>query len=88
MLILREALLGVDRFEDFYSRLDINRAALSSRLALLVEAGLLSREPPAAKRATYRLTAAGEDLRGIFRDLAAWGTAHLPVGRAGEFAAS
>lgn len=80
MLILREAMLDVDRFDDFLSRLDISRAALSSRLAILVEAGLLCREPPAAKRARYRLTDAGEGLRGIYRDLAEWGADHLPAG--------
>lgn len=78
MLILREAMLGVERFEAFQARLDISRAALSSRLAILVEAGLLSRDPPGAKRAVYRLTGAGEALRPIYRDLAVWGTDHLP----------
>lgn len=82
LLILREAMLGCERFDSFLVRLDISRAALSSRLVLLVEAGLLSREPPGSKRAVYRLTPAGEGLREIYRDLAAWGTQHLPIGAA------
>ena len=35
LLILREGFLGAERFEEFVERLGINRAALSSRLAIL-----------------------------------------------------
>ncbi|NJS15823.1 MAG: helix-turn-helix transcriptional regulator, partial [Sphingopyxis sp.] len=58
LLILREAFLGVERFEDFIDRLDISRAALASRLGWMVDAGVLERVPPDAKRAAYRLTEA------------------------------
>ena len=34
LLILREAFLGVDRFEDFMVRLPISRAARASRLPI------------------------------------------------------
>ena len=36
LLLLREAFLGVDRFDDFFDRLGISRATLTSRLALMV----------------------------------------------------
>lgn len=77
MLVMREALLGVDRFADFLERLPISRAALSSRLALLCDAGLLERHPPEEKRARYRLTEAGEGLRPVFLSIGEWASAHL-----------
>ena len=46
LLILRDAFLGAERFEEFVDRLGINRAALTSRLAILQEAGLILRDPP------------------------------------------
>src|SRR3546814_20424233 len=62
LLILREAFLGIDRFEDFMSRLDISRAALTSRLGWMVAPGVHERVPPPAKRAGYRLAQAGAAL--------------------------
>ena len=56
LLILRDAFLGAERFEEFIDRLAINRAALASRLAVLQEAGLLRRDPPEGKRARYVLS--------------------------------
>src|SRR3954465_1894060 len=44
LLILRDAFLGVRRFDDFRARLEVSRAVLARRLAALVEAGLLRRE--------------------------------------------
>lgn len=77
LLILREAFLGEARFEGFMQRLPINRAALTSRLAMLVEAGLLERDPPDTKRASYRLTAAGRGLIPVYREIGRWSGAHL-----------
>lgn len=73
LLILREAFLGVDRFDVFLERLPISRAILTSRLRLLVSSAVLSREPAQGKRAVYRLTAAGEDLRATMIALRHWG---------------
>ena len=42
-IILRDALFGVQRFEDFQKNLDVSRATLSSRLARLVDEGLMER---------------------------------------------
>ena len=82
LLILRDAFLGIDRFEDFLGRLDISRAALTSRLGWMVAAGVLERVPPEGKRALYRLTPAGEALRPTYDAIKAWGDIWLP--RAGE----
>lgn len=78
LLILREAFLGIDRFEDFMARLPISRAALTSRLQLLVAAGVLDREPPSGKRAAYRLTDAGLALKPTYDAIKAWGEDWLP----------
>ena len=42
-IILRDALFGVQRFEDFQKNLDVSRATLSSRLTRLVYEGLMER---------------------------------------------
>ncbi|MEM7779630.1 MAG: helix-turn-helix domain-containing protein [Pseudomonadota bacterium] len=77
LLILREAFLGAERFEEFVAALDINRAALTSRLNILQEAGLLTRDPPEGKRARYVLTDSARALGPVYRDLASWGAEHL-----------
>ena len=77
LLILREAFLGAERFDQFLERLDISRAALSSRLGILVAGGVLERVPPEGKRAVYRLTDAGHALKPTYEALRAWGDAWL-----------
>lgn len=78
LLILRDAFLGIDRFDAFIDRLGISRAALTSRLGWLVEAGLMERIPPDAARARYRLTPAGEALAPTMAAIREWGDAWLP----------
>lgn len=80
LLILREAFLGVERFEDFVTRLDISRAALTSRLGWMVDAGVMDRVPPDARRAAYRLTDAGRALAPTYTAIKAWGEEWLPQG--------
>jgi DNA-binding HxlR family transcriptional regulator len=75
LLIVRDALLGVTRFEDFSTRLGIPRATLAARLDHLCDAGVLDRveyqeRPP---RAEYRLTAKGRALRPVVLMLMQWG---------------
>jgi DNA-binding HxlR family transcriptional regulator len=77
LLILRDAFLGAERFEEFVDRLGINRAALTSRLAILQEAGLLRRDPPEGKRARYLLTEKARALVPVFEQMAGWSSAHL-----------
>jgi DNA-binding HxlR family transcriptional regulator len=74
-LILRDLYLGLSRFDELAEDLDISRNLLTSRLAALVEHGLVERRrysehPP---RDTYALTAAGLDLVPVLMALTAWG---------------
>jgi DNA-binding HxlR family transcriptional regulator len=85
LLILREAFLGVERFDDFVDRLDISRAALTSRLKWMIDAGVMERIPPEGRRAVYRLTEAGLALRPAYEAIRAWGDQWLPwAGAAGD----
>jgi len=77
LLILRDAFFGVERFEDFVEHLDINRAALTSRLVILQDAGLLVRDPPEGKRARYCLTESAHALVPVYNEIARWSSAHL-----------
>jgi DNA-binding HxlR family transcriptional regulator len=79
LLILRDATIGVTRFDAFRESLHIADNILSSRLRRLVAAGLLARVPYQDGRRTrheYRLTAAGADLLPVLRALADWGEQH------------
>ena len=64
MLILRDAFLGVRRFDEFVERLGISRNVLTSRLETLVAAGVMERRPydDARGRYDYLLTDKGRDL--------------------------
>src|SRR5437868_12585637 len=66
LLILRSALYGIRRFEDFQTDLDIPRSVLSNRLAGLVESGLMEkreyREKAQRTRIEYPLTKMGATL--------------------------
>ena len=73
ILILREAFLGATRFEEFLPNTGINRAALTTRLSALVDYGILERDPPAGRRAVYRLTEAGRELAPMMGAIRKWG---------------
>lgn len=77
LLILREAFLGATRFEEFLPNTGINRAALASRLAALVQFGIMERVPPEGHRAEYRLTAAGAELQATMGAIREWGNKWL-----------
>ena len=75
LLIVRDALLGVRRFEDFQRSLGVARNVLADRLNRLVEEGVLERRayserPP---RHEYRLTEKGRDLWPVVHALVTWG---------------
>lgn len=75
LLLIRQACLGTRRFEDFQRTLGIGRNILASRLARLVDEGILRRceyqeRPP---RHEYRLTDKGRDVYPILAAMAAWG---------------
>jgi DNA-binding HxlR family transcriptional regulator len=80
MMVVRDSLLGVRRFEDFQSRLGIARRVLTERLNMLVEKGVLRREAYSERplREEYRLTDAGRDLLPVVMALATWADRHLP----------
>ena len=79
MLILRDASLGLTRFDEFQESLGIAPNILARRLKSLVEAGLLERRryserPP---RYEYVLTQAGRDFRPVLWAFVAWGNKHF-----------
>lgn len=85
LLIVRDALLGLRRFDDFQRSLGIARNVLTGRLERLVEAGVLERvryqdHPP---RHEYHLTETGRDLSVPVIALMHWGDRHLS-GNAGR----
>ncbi len=81
LLILRESFFGVQRFGQLARNLNIPRPTLSSRLRMLVDAGLLDRVPYSQdpERHEYRLTDAGRELFGAIVVLMQWGDHHLPT---------
>jgi DNA-binding HxlR family transcriptional regulator len=82
MLILRDAGLGLTRFEQFRASLGIAPNILAARLKALSEAGLLekraySEHPP---RDEYRITEAGRDFLPVLQAIGAWGRRHNGAG--------
>jgi len=75
MLIIRDAFLGVTRFEEFQRRLGISRNILQARLTTLVDAGVLARVPYSdhPPRDDYRLTPKGRDLWPVLTAMRQWG---------------
>ncbi|MEU1276249.1 helix-turn-helix domain-containing protein [Streptomyces sp. NPDC005799] len=78
LLIVRDALLGLRRFEEFQDSLGIARNVLSARLSQLVDDGLLERicyqERPA--RYEYQPTSKAKDLLTALLSLMHWGDEH------------
>lgn len=84
LLVLREAFLGVRRFEELRRNTGAARNILTDRLNRLVDEGILRRErysehPP---RDEYRLTEKGVDLWPVLVTLGRWGLkwGDLPLG--------
>jgi DNA-binding HxlR family transcriptional regulator len=75
LLILRDALLGVTRFEQFSQRLGIPRATLTSRLEHLCDRRVLDKVAyqDAPPRYEYALTEKGEALSPVVLMLMQWG---------------
>jgi DNA-binding HxlR family transcriptional regulator len=79
ILIMRDALHGYRRFDEFQQSLGIAPNMLTRRLNSLVDAGLLQRRryserPP---RYEYVPTERGRDFRGVLVALLAWGNRHF-----------
>src|SRR6266516_2846567 len=81
LLILRDALFGFTRFEDFREGLGIASNVLTARLERLVSEGLLERrlyqERP--ERFEYLLTDKGRGLAPALLMLMKWGDEHYPT---------
>ncbi|MEV6573828.1 winged helix-turn-helix transcriptional regulator [Streptomyces sp. NPDC051577] len=75
LLVVRDAARGVHRFEEFQRELGVSRKVLTERLKLLVEAGVLTREPYQERpvRHEYRLTPRGRGLLPVLVALQDWG---------------
>lgn len=79
ILILRDALHGLTRFDEFQKSLGIAPSMLTRRLNALVKAGLLERRrycerPP---RDEYLMTERGRDFRLVVLSLLVWGNRHF-----------
>lgn len=82
VLILRDAFMGLTRFDQFRKSLGIAPTMLTSRLAALTEAGLLEKRrymerPP---RDEYVLSPSGRDFQSVLIMLGAWARKHRNTG--------
>lgn len=85
LLIVRDAGLGLERFDEFQRSLGIAPSTLTARLNRLVDAGVLTRvryqdNPP---RDAYRLTPKGRGLLPVVVALIQWGDRWEAHGAAG-----
>lgn len=84
LLIIREALYGVTRFDAIQADLGAPRTVLSSRLKKLCDAGVMTKrpykEPGQRRRMQYVLTSKGVDLALPLIALMQWGDRHLQAG--------
>jgi DNA-binding HxlR family transcriptional regulator len=81
LLILRDAVLGLERFEDFQGSLGIASNVLTSRLKRLCDEEVLERVPDPERpgRPKYVLTAKGRELAPALIVLMKWGDRHYPA---------
>lgn len=81
MSIMREALAGTRRFDQFVERLRLTETTVASRLRHLVDIGLLEKVPYAEAgqrvREEYLLTPKGQDLMPALLALMQWGDRYL-----------
>ncbi len=79
ILILRDALSGLVRFDQFQESLGIAPNMLTRRLNQLVSDGLLERRPYSERppRHEYVPTECGRDFRPVVLSLLAWGNRHF-----------
>lgn len=78
MLVIRDAFLGVRRFDDFQRGLGVARNVLSDRLTRLCDDGVLRRRRYQQRpdRFEYQLTEKGLDLWPVLVSLLSWGDRH------------
>ena len=81
LMILRDALQGVSKFDQFEKSLGVAPNILTQRLNALVETGFLERRPYQERpvRHEYVLTELGRDFAPVLMALAAFGNRHFAV---------
>ncbi len=78
ILIIRDALHGFTRFDEFQKSLNIAPNMLTRRLSALVDAGLMQRRRYSKRpRYEYILTEMGRDFRPVIVAMFAWGNRHF-----------
>ncbi len=81
LLIIRDMMFfDKQRFEEFLESPEgISTNILASRLKLLEELGLVTKQPYSnhSRRMDYQLTQEGKSLRPVIKVMAAWGLKHL-----------
>jgi DNA-binding HxlR family transcriptional regulator len=81
MVILREALYGTTRFDDFVRRTKTTDAIIATRLKQLTDVGLFTKQPYREQgqrtRYEYLLTGKGKDLLPAVFALMQWGNKYL-----------
>ncbi|MGX9352249.1 winged helix-turn-helix transcriptional regulator [Shimia sp. W99] len=80
LLVLRDCLLGIRKFDQLQADLGITRHVLAERLKKLESAGLLERRPYQERptRFEYRPTQAARDFVPVMQVLIGWAEAHIP----------
>jgi DNA-binding HxlR family transcriptional regulator len=81
LLILRDAVLGLERFEEFQESLGIASNVLTNRLKLLCDEDVLERvrDEQRPGRSKYALTTKGRELAPALIVLMKWGDHHYPT---------
>ena len=81
LLILRDAVLGLTRFEEFQENLGIASNVLTNRLKRLCDENVLERVPDPQRpgRPKYVLTDKGRELAPALIVLMKWGDRHYPT---------
>jgi len=81
LLLLRDAIVGLERFEEFQESLGIASNVLTNRLKLLCDEGVLERvrDPERPGRPKYVLTDKGRELGPVMLLLMKWGDRHYPA---------
>ncbi|HVU60327.1 MAG TPA: helix-turn-helix domain-containing protein [Mycobacteriales bacterium] len=79
LLVVRELILGVNRFNEIAANTGAPRDILTTRLRRLEELGVIEREEYSSRppRYSYLLTKKGRDLRPIVTALKDWGDTHV-----------
>ncbi len=78
LLVVREVAMGARRFNEIVAGTGAPRDRVASRLAALVDAGVLEKVPyqSGPPRFEYHLTDSGRDLLPVLDALLAWGRTH------------